>query len=80
MLSMRGGTGPFASLSFNFPALFPSPGDCVKPSIDVLKQKMEIDTCYWIDLARQALGWVCYCMTVIALFRIATGGNKSEGK
>lgn len=80
LLALKSGNGPFASLSLTFPPLFPAASECQKPSVNVLKQTMEIDTCYWIDLARQALGWVCYCLTVITLFRIATGGNKQGDK
>ena len=76
--AMKTGNGPFTALAWDFGGLFPSSAQCSPIQVNVLKQQTSIDVCNWVELVRAVLGWICYVLTAIGIYRIATG-QKSQG-
>lgn len=83
LTAMQGGNGPLKDLSWSFGGLFPASAQCQPFTLNVngraINQSATLDGCDWINLARSILGWLCYVLTAIGIYRIATG-QKSQGE
>jgi hypothetical protein len=83
MKALQAGNGPFKDMSWSFGGLFPASAQCQPFTLNVngrvINQSATLDVCDWINLARAILGWLCYVLTAIGIYRIATG-QKSQGE
>ena len=78
----KSGTGPFSSLDWQFPSIFPPSVECAPLQVTIpgrLNQTATINYCATLALVRACLGWVIYVLTIILVFNIATGRKASTG-